>query len=289
MELSKKRLFLLDMDGTIYIDETLFDGTIDFLDYIKSIGGRYLFMTNNSSKGVETYIEKMNRLGISASADDFLTSTDATINYLKKNNLDKKTYYICGTESLKKQFRDNGFRVIDDVIDNNQVKDNNELTSIKKESSANNSTIDVLLLGYDTELSYKKLEDCCRLLFRKDNPVMYIATHPDYVCPTSYGCAPDCGSVIDMLKTATGKEPLVIGKPKPEMVYLALDKYGYTKDEACIIGDRLYTDIACGVNAGIDSIFVLSGEGAMPDIDKFGVKPSYIFNNIREVLNSIKE
>ena len=287
MELSKKRLFLLDMDGTIYIDETLFDGTIDFLNYIKSIGGRYLFMTNNSSKGVDTYIEKMNRLGISASADDFLTSTDATINYLKKNNLDKKTYYICGTESLKKQFRDNGFKVVDDVNSNVSISGETKIATGEVVNTI--SDIDILLLGYDTELSYKKLEDCCRLLFRKDNPVIYIATHPDYVCPTAYGCAPDCGSVIDMLKTATGKEPLVIGKPKPEMVYLALDKCGYTKDEACIIGDRLYTDIACGVNAGIDSIFVLSGEGTMPDIDKFGIKPSYIFKNIREVLNKIKE
>lgn len=267
MELNKKRLFLLDMDGTIYIDETLFDGTIDFLNYVKSIGGKYLFLTNNSSKGVDTYVQKMARLGISATKDDFLTSTDATISYLNKNNLNGKTYYICGTESLKKQFRDCGFKVVDDVCDE----------------------IGVLLLGYDTELSYKKLEDCCRLLFRNNNPVTYIATHPDYVCPTSFGCAPDCGSVIDMLRTATGKEPLVIGKPKPEMVYLALEKYGYKKEDALIMGDRLYTDIACGINAGIDAVFVLSGEGVMSDIEKYGVKPTFVFDNIREVLNCIKE
>ncbi|MDO5331655.1 MAG: HAD-IIA family hydrolase [Bacillota bacterium] len=275
MELSKKRLFLLDMDGTIYIDETLFDGTIDFLNHVKSIGGRYVFLTNNSSKGVDTYIEKMKRMGIDTTKDDFLTSTDATIDYLKKNGLQDKSYYICGTESLKKQFSDFGFNLVDTVFSD--------------AANENVNSIDVLLLGYDTELNYKKIEDCCKLLFRKDNPVMYIATHPDLVCPTAYGCAPDCGSVIEMLKTATGKEPLVIGKPKPEMVYLALEKYGFTKDETCIIGDRLYTDISCGVNAGIDSIFVLSGEGTMPDIDKFGVKPSYIFKNIREVLNNIKE
>jgi len=267
MELSKKRLFLLDMDGTIYIDETLFDGTIDFLNYFKEVGGRYIFLTNNSSRGVETYIEKMKRLGISADKDDFLTSTDATINYFKKKSLQNEVMYICGTNSLKKQFKDEGFKVAEEATDD----------------------VSILLLGYDTELTYKKLEASCRLLFRKERPVKYVATHPDYVCPTSYGCAPDCGSLIDMLKTATGKEPIVIGKPKPEMVYLALEKFGYVKDDACIIGDRLYTDIACGVNAGIDSIFVLSGEGTKADIDKFGIKPTYVLNNIREVLDTIKE
>jgi len=255
------------MDGTIYIDETLFDGTIDFLSYVKSIGGRYLFLTNNSSKGVETYIEKMARLGISASKEDFLTSTDATINYLKKNNLQNEVIYICGTKSLKKQFIDEGFNICEEASD----------------------AVTMLLLGYDTELSYKKLEDCCRLLFRKENKVKYIATHPDFVCPTSFGCVPDCGSVIEMLKTATGLEPIVIGKPKPEMVFMALEKFGYKKENACIIGDRLYTDIACGVNAGIDSIFVLSGEGTKEDIKKFGITPTYVYKNIREVLNKIKE
>lgn len=265
MNLKNKRLYLLDMDGTIYIDETLFDGTLEFLDSVKKNGGRYIFITNNSSKGTETYIEKMNRLGISASPEDFLTSTDATVHYLIKNNLKDKTFYVCGTESLRNHFKSLGFKL-----------------------SENTDDVDVLLLGYDTELSYKKLEDCCKLLFRKDKEVIYIATHPDYVCPTEYGCAPDCGSVIEMLKTATGKTPYVVGKPKPDMALLALEKFGYKKEEACIIGDRLYTDIACGVNAGIDSIFVLSGEGTKDDIDKYHIHPTYIVDGIKDVLKNMK-
>ena len=144
----------------------------------------------------------------------------------------------------------------------------------------------MLLLGYDTELTYQKLEDSCILLMRGAD---YIATHPDMVCPTWYGSAPDCGSVIEMLFTATSRRPRVIGKPQPEMVRLALARTGMRAEDACLIGDRVYTDIACGVNAGIDTIFVLSGEGVMDDIEKYGVQPTYCMQNIREVLNTLEK
>ena len=261
LSLSEKRLFLLDMDGTIYLSETLFDGTVDFLDYVNKIGGRYLFLTNNSSRGTDAYIAKMTRLGIEAHPEDFLTSADATIRYLKMT-YDDALYYVCGTESLKGQLRNAGLRIADKLCDE----------------------ISVVLLGYDTELTYEKLEACCILLNRGCD---YIATHPDMVCPTWYGSAPDCGSVIEMLFTATGRRPVIIGKPQPEMALTAMEKYGYEKSQTCLIGDRLYTDIACGVNAGIDTIFVLSGEGVMGDIEKYHVEPTYVFQNIREVLNEL--
>lgn len=261
-KLSEKRLFLLDMDGTIYLDETLFDGTADFLRYVRESGGRYVFLTNNSSRGTDAYVQKLHRLGLPAAPEDFLTSADATIAYLKKT-YDNALYYVCGTESLKGQLRAAGLRVSDTLCDE----------------------INILLLGYDTELTYQKLEDCCILLGRG---VDYIATHPDFVCPTWYGFAPDCGSVIEMLDTACHRRPKVIGKPQPEMVWLALEKFGYEKKDACLIGDRVYTDIACGVNAGIDTVFVLSGEGVERDIEKYHVQPTWILKNIREVLNTIQ-
>ncbi len=260
--LSEKKLFLLDMDGTIYLDETVFDGTVDFLNEVRRSGGRCVFLTNNSSRGTEAYLAKMKRLGIPAAAEDFLTSADATIAYLKKT-YDGALYYVCGTESLKAQLRAAGLRVSDTLCDG----------------------IDVLLLGYDTELTYQKLEDCCILLGRG---VDYVATHPDFVCPTWYGFAPDCGSVIEMLYTACRRRPKVIGKPQPEMAWLALEKFGCEKKDACLIGDRVYTDIACGVNAGIDTVFVLSGEGVESDIEKYHVRPTWILQNIREVLNTIQ-
>ncbi len=261
--IKKKLLFLLDMDGTIYLDDDLFDGTLDFLSYVKSIGGRYLFLTNNSSKGSDKYVEKLARLGIESTADDFLTSTDATIAYLKAKA--HKKIYAFGTESFKKQLSDAGLSIVDSLEDG----------------------IDCLCVSNDWELTFKKLEDSCILL--RDEKLDYIATNPDWVCPTWYGSVPDCGSFCEMLFRASGRRPYFIGKPQPDMVYLALDKTGYKKPDALMVGDRLYTDIACGVNAGIDSVFVLSGEGTLKDLETSEVKPTFIYENIRELLNDIQK
>ncbi len=259
-KLKSKRLFLLDMDGTIYLDNELFDGTTDFLKYVKSIGGRYMFLTNNSSKSVEKYVEKIASLGIKSTSEDFLTSVNATEDYLSKKNY--KKIYVFGTKALKEQLVN--FPITDKLEDD----------------------IDCLLIGFDTELTFQKLEDACILLNRD---IDYIATNPDYVCPTWYGSVPDCGSIADILYNATKKRPYVVGKPKPDMVHLAIKKTGFTPEETVIIGDRLYTDIACGVNAGVSSLFVLSGEGTMEDIAAFGIKPTFIFENIRAVYHALKE
>ena len=250
------------MDGTIYLDDELFDGTLDFLAYVKKTGGRYLFLTNNSSKGIDKYVEKLARLGIESSAEDFLTSTDATISYLKAKN--HKKIYAFGTASFKKQLSDAGLPIVDTLCDG----------------------IDCLCISNDWELTFKKLEDSCIIL---RDEVDYIATNPDWVCPTWYGSVPDCGSFCEMLYRATGKRPKFIGKPQPDMVYLALDRTGYCKDDALMIGDRLYTDIACGVNAGIDSAFVLSGEGTLEDLKVSETKPTYVYKSIREILNDIEK
>ena len=260
MKLSEKKLFLLDMDGTIYLSETLFDGTMHFLSWVRESGGRYIFLTNNSSRGTDSYIEKMARLGIRAVPDDFFTSVDAAIPQLDRDAV----YYVCGTESLKRQLSAAGFRLSEEPADD----------------------VTTVLLGYDTELTYKKLEDCCILLMRG---ARYLATHPDMVCPTWYGSAPDCGSVIEMLATATGRRPeRIYGKPAPDMALAAMEKFGCTAEETALVGDRVYTDIACGVNAGIDTIFVLSGEGVEADPDRFGVYPAYTMRDIRELYDKIK-
>jgi len=258
--LKDKKLFLLDMDGTIYLDNDLFDGTIDFLEYVKSIGGRYMFLTNNSSKSVDKYIEKLATLGIKSEEKDFLTSTNATVLYLQKMNY--KKIYGFGTVSFVEQLRDGGLDVVTELCDD----------------------IDCLCMGNDTELTFQKLEDACILLGRG---VDYIATNPDWVCPTWYGYVPDCGAVAQMLCHATKRKPKFIGKPEPDMVYLAMEATGYTKEETVIFGDRLYTDIACGVNAGISTVFVLSGEGTMEDVASSDKKPEFIYENIRQICEEL--
>ena len=262
MSLGEKKLFLLDMDGTIYLSERLFDGAAEFLRTVKERGGRWVFLTNNSSRGTEAYIAKMARLGIETTPEDFLTSADATVRYLRSLR-EERRWYVCGTASLKGQLRDAGVRVAD-----------------------SREEADGVLLGYDTELTYEKLEDCCILLGR-DLP--YVATHPDPVCPTWYGSAPDCGSVTEMLRACTGRSPHVIGKPKPDMALMAMEKFACAPAQTCLMGDRIYTDVAGGVNAGIDTIFVLSGEGTEADIEKYGVTPTWVFPDVAAVLNELKK
>ena len=258
--LKEKKLFLFDMDGTIYLDDELFDGTLDLLGYVKNIGGRYVFLTNNSSKGVDKYIEKLERMGIKTTAEDFLTSTDATILYLKEKGY--KKIYAFGTESFVKQLKDSGLNI----------------TTEREEG------IDCLCLSNDTELTFKKLEDACILLGKETD---YIATNPDWVCPTWYGYVPDCGSFADIIYNATKKRPKFIGKPEPDMAYLAMQLAGFSKEETVVFGDRLYTDIACGVNAGISTVFVLSGEGTLEDVENSNTKPEFIYENIRKVYEDL--
>ena len=253
-QLTEKRLFLLDMDGTIYLDETLFPGTKPLLSAIREQGGKYLFLTNNSSKSVDAYIAKLDRMGIEAAREDFLTSVDALIADLAG----RPPYRLCdvfGTRSFQSQLREAGISVTDKLSDE----------------------VDCLLIGFDTELTFQKLEDACILLNRG---VDYIATNPDWVCPTWYGSVPDCGSVCEMLRRATGRAPRVIGKPQPAMALLALERTGFARSQALMVGDRLYTDIAAGSNAGIDTAFVLSGEGTQSDLETSEVKPTWVFDDI---------
>lgn len=228
------RLFLFDMDGTLYIGDRLFPFTKELLSQIRRTGGQYLFMTNNSSKSVKDYIKKLAGLGIAAEYDDFITSSQATAWYLKKHHADA-ALYVCGTESLKEELRQNGFVVTDDL-----------------------SKVNCIVMGFDTELTFRKLEDVCRLLLARDLP--YIATNPDMVCPTEFGSVPDCGSVCDMIFNATGKRPLVIGKPSARMPRLAMERLHCDAAQTAVVGDRIYTDVKSGLNAGAVSVLVMSGE-----------------------------
>ena len=258
IDLKQKKLFLLDMDGTIYLGDTLFDGTKDFLRAVRERGGKYLFVTNNSSRSVTAYVDRLRGMGIDATADDFLTSVDALIWYMR-GKYDGALMYAFGTRTFREQLTEAGFRVTDKLEDG----------------------ISLLVCGFDTELTFQKLEDACILLGRG---VDFVATNPDWVCPTSYGSVPDCGSVCEMLFRATGRRPKFIGKPEPEMALLSMERWGFSPEETVLIGDRIYTDIACGVNAGIDTAFVLSGEGVPEDIEKFGIHPAGTYRDIREIL-----
>jgi HAD superfamily hydrolase (TIGR01450 family) len=250
------------MDGTLYLGDQLYDFTKELLVSIKNMGARYLFMTNNSSKSVTAYIEKLRRMGIEATEEDFITSSQATAYYLLKNHPNARLY-VCGTESFKEELRKKGFTVTNCPDDT-----------------------DCIVMGFDTELTFQKLYDVSYLLSTKEIP--YIATNPDYVCPVEFGSVPDCGSVCDMIYNATGKRPVVIGKPTPLMPRLAMEQYGVTPQQTIVIGDRIYTDIKSGINAGTITALVLSGETTVDILEKSKDKPDIVLKDAGELLAYLK-
>ena len=257
------KLFLFDMDGTLYLGNRLFGFTAELLESIKQKGYRYLFMTNNSSKSVKDYIKKLQNLGIEACYEDFITSSQATAYYLAENHKDARLY-VCGTKSLKDELAAAGFYITENLDE-----------------------VDCIVMGFDTELTFKKLHDVSYLLLTRDIP--YIATNPDYVCPTEFGSVPDCGSVWDMIYNATKKRPVVIGKPEPLMPILAMKHTGYSADETAVFGDRIYTDVKSGLNAGVTAVLVMSGETDQKTLDESDVKPDIVLNDCGEIIKILKE
>ena len=261
--LRSKKLFLFDMDGTLYLGNRRYDFTLELLDTLKKTGRNYLFMTNNSSKSVEDYVKKLEKLGISATREEFMTSSQATAFYLHKHHEGKKLY-VCGTESLKQELRMEGFTITTEL-----------------------SEVECIVMGFDTELTFRKLHDVSFLLLTRPE-LPYIATNPDYVCPTEFGSVPDCGSVCDMIFNATGKRPVVIGKPAPLMPQLAMEKLGMTKEETCVVGDRIYTDVKSGLNAGVTGILVLSGETTLEILRQSQDQSHLVLEHAGEILAAIR-
>ena len=259
------KYFLLDMDGTIYLDTTLFDGTLDFLDILRKQEKEAVYITNNSSKNTQAYVEKLARLGIQAEEKDFCTSVNATIFHLNKVKPGARLV-VLGTPALITAFKEAGFEIVTEYTQDPAKRP------------------DFAILGFDTTLEYNKLCVFCDYLA---DGVTYWATHPDMVCPMKEGRSiPDAGSFMLMIEGATGRTPsFVAGKPNHSMVEMVMEKMNLKQTEVAVMGDRLHTDIMCAKNAGVYSICVLSGEATLDDIAALpeAAKPDYVFDSIKDV------
>lgn len=262
--LREKKLFLFDLDGTVYNEGVLLDGAKDLFSLLTKQHKKFVFITNNSSKSIKDYVKHINSLGVPATEENFCTSSQVSAYYLKKH-FDKKYIYCQGTNSLLNELKAYGLKIVnhDDL-----------------------EKAEVILVGFDTELTSSKLYDTCKLVTRG---LPYFATNQDLVCPVSFGYIPDCGSICMIIENATGRKPLYMGKPDKFIVELALHKFGHKKSEAIIVGDRLYTDIATGINANIDSICVLSGESKFKDVLNSSIKPTFTLNSIKEIYNILSK
>lgn len=242
---------------TIYEEERLFEHTLELLSAIKKRGGRYVFITNNSSKSVTDYVKKVKRLGIVADEENFFTSAQATILQLLAKHKGEKVY-CQGTHSFVSELQAAGIDVVEEV----------------------DKSAFVVLVGFDTELTSQKLRNTCEML---QGEVTFYATNPDLACPVSFGFIPDCGSICKMIENATGRTPLYIGKPEPTMIDIVRQKYGYEKEDVVVVGDRLYTDIAAGLNAKVDAVCVLTGEAKKKDIIDGSIKPTFTFDSVSDI------
>lgn len=254
--LKKITCFALDMDGTIYLGEKWIEGARDFLNAVEKAGKQYIFLTNNSSKGPENYVEKLAYMGLSVTKDQIVTSGQATIAYLQKNYSGKKVFLL-GNELLRKEFEEEGIPLTD-------------------------QNPEVVVTGFDTSLDYSKM---CKVCDFVRNGLPYIATHPDYNCPTETGFIPDAGAIHAFIYASAFRYPdHIIGKPSGDIMDYLAERAGVTKEQTAMVGDRLYTDVAAGVNNGYTGILVLSGEATMEDVAKFDVIPDMIFSSVKEMI-----
>jgi HAD superfamily hydrolase (TIGR01457 family) len=259
--LQNVKCFLLDMDGTFNLGEQLIDGSLSFIQTLNQLGRDFLFLTNNSSKDSQQYAEKISRLGLPIMKDKVFTSGEATAIYLQKE-FPAAPIYVVGTPPLEEEFRQHGF-----LLDEEHPK--------------------LIVLGFDTTLNYQKLWKLCDFV-RAGLP--YIATHPDFNCPTETGFMPDVGSMIAFVQASTGREPdVIVGKPNRMIVDAVSQKLGLKIEEMAMVGDRLYTDIALGQSSGITTCLVLSGETHMDDLKDSPHQPTYCFEDLGAIANWLKE
>ncbi len=255
-----KKLIIFDMDGTIYLGKNLIDGTLETFKYLKDHHVEYLFFTNNSSHDLDFYYKKVSAFGIDCDLKhNFYSSTEVTISHLKE--LGVKDIYVVGNKCLKDKLAKH-FNYIDRYDPNKKV--------------------DALVAGFSTELVYDELKGACLYLQTLDIP--FIATNGDWRCPIEDGLyIPDCGGMCEWIYRCTGKKATVMGKPNPEIIDYLAKEFNVTKDEILVVGDRLYTDILVGVNAGVDSLCVLSGESSLEDVKNYEHQPTYILNSIKDL------
>ena len=254
------RLFLLDMDGTVYLGSRLLPGSLDFLRYLGETGRDHLFLTNNSSRNAQYYAQKLTKLGWPAQPGEILTSGEATALYLGGLKPAARIYLL-GTPDLETEFAAHGFVLTDE-------------------------NPDYVVLGFDMTLTYDKLVRACDLV---RGGVPFIATHPDLNCPTETGYIPDCGAMTALITASTGVTPKVIGKPNREIIDAMFRKKPVRRDQVAMVGDRLYTDIVMGHNAGVTSVLVLSGEAKEADIPAAPVKPDHVAGGLGALYEALKQ
>ncbi len=265
--LRRIRHVALDMDGTIYMGDTLFSYTPAFLQELRDMGIGYSFLTNNPSKNIADYLHKLAALGIRATREEMYTTALAAIDYIRAHHPAARRLFLLGTPSMISEFEAAGFVSTGD-------------------SAADRP--DAIVAAFDRTLTYERL---CRAAWWIAQGIPYIATNPDRVCPTDQPTVlVDCGSICACLEHATGRRPdITLGKPDPNMLRGILTRHGLQPGEVAMVGDRIYTDVEMAHNAGALGVLVLSGETTLATAETAARQPHIIAENISVLGGLLRE
>jgi NagD protein len=256
VDLGQIRHVVLDLDGTIYRGHLLFEATLPFLERLDRLGVGHTFLTNNTSRSKADYVRKLQGLGIAAGPERITTPTDATIAYLRARHPEVTSIGVLGTESLRQEFEEASFRV-------------------------GWEEPEAVVVGFDTTLTFDRL---CRAAYWISRGLPFLATHPDLTCPTDEPTVlVDCGSICACLTAATGRRPVVLGKPDPSFLLQIGHRHGLRIDEMAMVGDRVMTDMVMAQRAGVPSVLVLSGEATAADAAALDPPPDLVVADIGEL------
>ncbi|WP_044957378.1 HAD-IIA family hydrolase [Butyrivibrio sp. LC3010] len=278
-KLQNCELFLLDMDGTLYLGDNVFPCALEFINFLEENGKRYIYLTNNSSRAGTDYVDRLRGLGFPCDTEHVYTSGMATAEYLNQYYKDRYIYVV-GTRTFYNEIKSAGLKAF-----NTSDYDGTDFEELREKLDEENN-IPVVCVGFDTELVYRDLDLAVHFL-RRD--AAFIAANPDWVCPMPKGeVLPDCGSICALLTASSGKEPVYIGKPNRNMVDIISRMTGVANEKICCVGDRLYTDIAVAQNSGAVSVCVLTGEADEQMISEMETKPDYTLDDIGGLTSIMK-
>lgn len=254
-ELESIKCFIVDMDGTFYLGESLLPGAKEFAECVEKSGKKFFFFTNNSSHNEQACLSKLRRYGYDAEDGSVIISSHVTIDFLKRNRPGKSVYLI-GNENLRGDFIKAGITLTDE-------------------------NPDIVVLGFDTQVTYEKLNKGANFIAAGKE---YISTHPDVNCPLKDGFMPDAGALMALMKASTGKDPdIIMGKPYAYTVDYVTNRICCKREEIAFVGDRLETDIAIGVKNGLKAVLVYTGVTTPEMYEKSDIKATVAFENIGEL------
>ena len=247
--------FLFDLDGTVYLDETPIGDVKGTLARLRAMHKRIVFLTNNSSKTEAEYRQKLTRIGLWGDGDLVYTSAMATAEYVAAR-FPHKRVYLLATDAVKEEF--------------------SRTVPLVEEAP------DVVILAYDTTLTFAKMKRFNEFLA---GGAVFLATHPDAVCPTAGVSMPDVGAFLELFYTSSGRRPdLIVGKPGTAMGEGLERRLGIPRARMCMTGDRMHTDIRFGNNCGMHTVLVLSGETTEETMKNFPDRPDLVLPDVNALV-----